>query len=213
MPTTLSNKSKTQSSLLARLKDWGDNDSWQTFFDTYWPLIYGTALKAGLTETEAEDVVQDTVITVAKKIKEFHYDRAKGSFRGWLGAIIRSRIVDRFRKRLPARQPRSRTASGGTRTSTIGRIPDPAAVDFFTVYDMAWREYVRETALGLLRQELSPKQYQLFDLYVNQERPVPEIIATLGVNRAQIYMARLRGLRVLKKATKRLEMQLESGAF
>jgi hypothetical protein len=32
----------TRKSLLGRLKDWQDNESWQDFFDTYWKLIIGT---------------------------------------------------------------------------------------------------------------------------------------------------------------------------
>ena len=47
----------TRQSLLARLKDVGDQESWRDFFDTYWRLVHATALKAGLTETEAQEVV------------------------------------------------------------------------------------------------------------------------------------------------------------
>ena len=74
----------TRHSLLNRLKDWRDQTSWQDFFDTYWRLIYNVAAKAGLTDTEAEEVVQETVITVAKKISEFKADPARGSFSAWL---------------------------------------------------------------------------------------------------------------------------------
>jgi hypothetical protein len=47
----------TRQSLLARLKDWGDQESWREFFDTYWRLIHATALKAGLNEAEAQEVM------------------------------------------------------------------------------------------------------------------------------------------------------------
>ena len=43
----------TRRSLLNRLKDWEDQESWQDFFDTYWKLIYGVAAKAGLTDDES----------------------------------------------------------------------------------------------------------------------------------------------------------------
>ena len=43
----------TRWSLLARLKNWEDQESWKTFFDTYWRLIYNVAIKAGLTDQEA----------------------------------------------------------------------------------------------------------------------------------------------------------------
>src|SRR3954468_4303295 len=74
----------TRQSLLSRLKDWGDQESWTVFFDTYWKLIYHAAMKAGLTEAEAQDVVQETVISVLKSMETFRYDPEKGSFKTWL---------------------------------------------------------------------------------------------------------------------------------
>ena len=70
----------TRHSLLNRLKDWDDQTSWQEFFDTYWRLIYSVAIKAGLSDAEAQEVVQETVIGVARKISEFKADPAHGSF-------------------------------------------------------------------------------------------------------------------------------------
>ena len=48
----------TRWSLICRLKDWNDQVGWREFFDTYWKLIYSVAIKAGLTDAEAQDVVQ-----------------------------------------------------------------------------------------------------------------------------------------------------------
>ena len=84
----------TRYSLLSRLQDWDDQDSWRDFFDTYWRLIYSVAIKSGLTETEAQDVVQETVVCVAKDIGKFKRDRDRGSFRGWLRNLTRFFAAD-----------------------------------------------------------------------------------------------------------------------
>jgi DNA-directed RNA polymerase specialized sigma24 family protein len=55
----------TRYTLLSRLQDWDDQESWRVFFDTYWRLIYSVAIRSGLTEAEAQDAVQETVICVA----------------------------------------------------------------------------------------------------------------------------------------------------
>ena len=89
----------TRESLIGRLVNLEDRARWQEFFETYWRLIYGVARKAGLTDAEAQDVVQETVITVAKNISR--YERTAGSFKGWLLHITRWRIADQFRKRAP----------------------------------------------------------------------------------------------------------------
>src|SRR6266487_4099454 len=99
----------TRRSLVDRLENWDDRKRWQEFFDTYWKLIYSAARKSGLTEVEAQEVVQETVITVAKNIGKLRYDPAVGSFKGWLLQITRWRTADQFRKRESgnAKPPRS----------------------------------------------------------------------------------------------------------
>src|SRR5215510_13697894 len=92
----------TRETLLNRLKDCDDHSSWQRFYDTYRDLIYSFALKAGLSESEAEEVVQETVIGVARKLPEFTYDPARCSFKTWLLNQTTWRIKSQFRKRLPS---------------------------------------------------------------------------------------------------------------
>ena len=98
----------TRNSLLNRIKDLGDDASWRDFFETYWELIYNLARKAGLTDAEAQDVVQETVIAVSRKIAGFRTGAEHGSFKAWLLQQTRWRIVDEFRKRdkfAPAPRP------------------------------------------------------------------------------------------------------------
>src|SRR5688500_11797190 len=125
MAMELDDASPTRRSLISRLRDWNDQASWQEFFNTYWKLIYSVTLKAGLSDQEAEDVVQETVLSVAKKMDDFKYDPAVCSFKGWLLHVTRLRIKDQLRKRLPAAglARRARTSSG---TATVERIADPA---------------------------------------------------------------------------------------
>ena len=92
----------TRATLIQRLKNWQDQSSWQDFFDTYWKLIYHVALKGGLSEAEAEDVVQETMISVARHMPTFKYDPAIGSFKAWLLNMTRWRITDQLRQRGPA---------------------------------------------------------------------------------------------------------------
>src|ERR1700722_20159111 len=96
----------TRTTLLDRVKNLQDQSSWQQFYDTYWKLIHGVAIRGGLTEAEAQDVVQETMISATKHLPDFKYDRKIGSFKVWLLNMTRWRIVDQLRKRAPlAPQP------------------------------------------------------------------------------------------------------------
>jgi hypothetical protein len=108
----------TRQSLLNRLRDWQDQESWAVFFEIYWRLIYGFAVKSGLSDAEAQDVVQETVVSVAKRMKDFKYDPAVGSFKSWLLLITRRRIADFHRSRM--RQPQPGGGGSGARRERGG---------------------------------------------------------------------------------------------
>src|ERR1043166_7288860 len=140
----------TRYSLLSRLQNWDDQESWKDFFDTYWRLIYSVALKSGLTETEAQDVVQETIISVAKDIYKFKRDRKLGSFKGWLRNVTRWRIADRLRKRTRAR------VSDGSATDTgaippIEEIADPKGE---AMWEQEWQMNLLEAAIERVKRRV-----------------------------------------------------------
>src|SRR5688572_2328171 len=79
----------TRHTLLERLRDLNNHASWEEFFNLYWKLIHGAAIKMGLTEQEAEEVVQETMVGVARRMETFRYEPQKCSFKGWLMHVTR----------------------------------------------------------------------------------------------------------------------------
>jgi RNA polymerase sigma factor (sigma-70 family) len=194
----------TRRSLVEHLADWGDQLRWQEFFDTYSKLIYSAARRSGLTDAEAQEVVQETVITVAKNIDKLKYDPAIGSFKGWLLQITRWRITDQFRKREPGNPKRPRL-SDDRATATIERVPDSRGIDLDAVWETEWKENLFEAAIARVKKQIEPKQFQIFDCYVRKEWPAQKVAARLGVNIGQVYLARHRVGGLLKKEVKALE--------
>jgi RNA polymerase sigma-70 factor (ECF subfamily) len=204
MPKSAADSIPTRQSLLGRMKDWSDQTSWQDFFQTYWRLIYGVALRSGLTATEAEEVVQETVISVAKKIGDFKNDPALGSFKSWLMVITRRRIADQFGKRPPVSLSFSNRADETARTGTIDRVPDPASLQLDNVWEEQWEKNLFSVALENVKCQISPKQFLLFHEQVIKECPAPKVAQKYGLNLAQVYMARYRVSRLLKKEVRKL---------
>ncbi len=176
-------------------------------FDSYWKLIHRTARKAGLTESEAQEVVQETLITVAKKIDRLAYDPKLGSFKGWLLNITRWRIADQFRKRKKAGEQNAKTRRGeeSRGTSTIERIADPAGFDLDAAWDEEWHRNLLQAATQQVKKMVSAKQYQIFDCYVLKEWPVRKVAQELRVSMAQVYLAKHRLTALLKKELTKVE--------
>lgn len=197
----------TRQSLLSRLKDWDDQDSWREFFEAYWRLIYNVARKAGLDETEAQDVVQDTIVAVAHTMPGFQYDAAKGKFRNWLQQITRRRIADRLRKRY--RDPVAGAGAVGNSTSELGgeleEMADPASLEVDAIWNKEWEGHLMEMAVERVKKQIRPEHVQIFDLYVLQGWAPAKVAKALGVSMAQVYIIRHRVGRMLKKEVLRLQ--------
>ena len=193
----------TRASLIGRLRNWQDQSSWEEFFNTYWKLIYGVARKSGLTDFEAQDVVQETMVSVAKHMPGFRYDAAVGSFKAWLLNMTRWRIVDQFRKR--GSRANDSSPSEDTATSVAERVIDPSSDALDKLWEQEWQTNLVEAAMKNVRRRVEPQTYQLFDLYVNKEWAPEKIASRFNVSAEQVYLAKHRLTEMLKAEVARLD--------
>lgn len=208
---------RTRMSLIERLADWEDQRTWEEFYQTYWRLIYSVSTKAGLSREEAFDVVQETVIAVAKQWRKGQvYDPGKGSFKTWLMNLTRWRIADQFR--LKQRNPAAANQAGGTpdvdgdarRTATIERIEGENGADILDqVWEREWMSNLTDVALGRVKKLVSPKQYQIFHAYVVKEWDVAKVKSELGVSQSQVYLAKHRVGSLLKQEIESLKREFQ----
>ena len=87
----------------------------------------------------------------------------------------------------------------------MARVPDPASLDLDRLWDAEWQRHLLNTALTSVKIKVSPRQYQIFELYVIKQWPVDRITTTLGVRAGQVYLAKLRVGNLVKRELKRLK--------
>jgi RNA polymerase sigma factor (sigma-70 family) len=201
----------TRQSLLTRLKNWDDQEGWREFFNTYWRLIYRVAIDAGLTEVEAQDVVQETVLEVAKQMPGFHYDPSVGSFKAWLLHTTRWKVLGQFKRRRRLSREVRLQAADGSATDALERLSDPASLDWQRVWDTEWETNLMQNALGRVKGQVSPAQFEIFYLHVLKEQSVRETARALDVSAAQVYLAKHRVGHVLKRELARLKATFPEG--
>jgi RNA polymerase sigma-70 factor (ECF subfamily) len=193
----------TRASLLSRLRDHGDHRSWQQFYEVYHRLILSVARRAGLDEADAQEAMQETIITVSKEMPDFRYDPAKGSFKNWLLVIARHRIMDQMRKRYRARMANRLDPDMTSVEEEINRQLGgrDALAD---VWEDEWKKRLLEEAMQRVRKQSKPQQFQMFEKTTMEGWSVAETARAFDVSQMTVYLARHRIGGMIKKEVKRL---------
>ena len=103
--------------------------------------------------------------------------------------------------------PTLRTDETGL-TDAINRIPDPAGLRLETVWQEEWEKNLVAAALEQVKRQVSPRQYQMFDLHVLQNLHVRVVARTMQVSVASVYMAKHRISRLVKREILKLKKKM-----
>ena len=183
----------TRPSLLIRVRDARDGPTWLQFVQIYSPLVYRYARRRGLQDSDAADVTQDVLQTVARTIGRFDYDRQKGTFRSWLMSVARTRLCD-----FVDRRGRQVSGSGDTRfQKTLEQ--QPAGDDEADRWERDYRKCLFDWAAEQVRGEFQDSTWQAFWQTNIDGKDTKEVARSLGMTVGAVYIARSRVLARLKK--------------
>lgn len=187
----------THATLLARVAAGTDAAAWQEFCNRYATLIQGFAQRQGLQEADCDEVVQESLLALAKAMPNFEYDRSKGKFRSYLKTIVLHEI---FR--------RSRQKHGEVLLGEVDDEVAQAAADseIERVWEAQWRQYHIRQAMSVIEMEYNEKDRAAFEAYAVAGREAAEVAAELALSVDQVYQAKSR---IMKRLSQIIQQQVE----
>lgn len=183
---------ETPVSLLERLRQPGDTNSWPRFVELYTPLLLSWARRTGLQEADAADLVQDVFTVLVRKLPEFEYDPTR-SFRSWLRTITRNKWRERLRKQagVPA----------GTHAG-LQEIPDPLDAEPF--WETEYQGFLTRELLRILETEFQPATWKACWETVAKGRSAADVGKELNLSAGAVRAAKFRVLCRLRAELKGL---------
>ncbi|MBI2514349.1 MAG: sigma-70 family RNA polymerase sigma factor [Opitutae bacterium] len=190
----------TNETLLDRVKCADAHDAWREFFHAYGAVILRYAQKLGLDEHRAEEVLQETMVTLMRQLPEFDYDRGRGRFRNYLLTIVHRKSLAAMRRAkgepavsLDSEDPWGQRALHDVLPAETLRAAQHAAEE-------RWREATMEDALARLAADpaLAETTWPVFRAYVVESRPVAEVAEAFGLKENAVYQIKNRLIRRLR---------------
>jgi RNA polymerase sigma-70 factor (ECF subfamily) len=182
----------TRPSLLVRIRDPQDTESWNLFVQLYTPPVLRYCRLRGLQDADAADVTQEVMTQVARSMHSFQYRPERGRFRDWLGTVTRRKV-----SRFLARESLSASGTGGedapdTLASLATLEPDPEwTAEFNTQLLIA--------ALDRVRPQFGPSTWQAFASVWLDNKSAAETAAEMGTTLQAVYVAKAKVLKRLEE--------------
>ena len=188
----------TRLSLLLRIRDARDAESWGRFVKIYAPMIFRYAQRMGLQDADAADVTQDVLRVVSEAIQGFDYDPQVGRFRGWL-----KKVAFYTSSQLKKRHRRQPVAAGD---SVVQASIDQSATD---VDSRFWNEQYSnrmfELACDRVRPSVQPQTWEAFLATAVREEDPQAVADRLGLKIGSVYVARNRVFSRIREALSDLD--------
>jgi RNA polymerase sigma-70 factor (ECF subfamily) len=184
----------TSPTLLGQLqRDPNDEEAWREFVRRYGPKVYRWCRCWKLQPADANDVTQNVLLKLVRRMRTFHYDPAR-SFRAWLKTLTHHALSD-FLKDCRAK------GSGVTEPLQETAARDSLVQSLQEEFD----QELLEEALARVRLRIAPKKWAAFRLTALDGLPGKEVAAQLGMKVATVFTAKSKVLRMVQEERRRLE--------
>ncbi len=188
----------TDPNMIESARDWRDDAGWKAFFERYASSIRKHACSSGLSEAEAEDVLQETMVKVVRYLPDFEYDRTICKFRTWLNQIVNQRIFETLNRRRKTMFPEEVVEE-------LRQRLHPQAVSAEDPVRQAEADTrLLEACLARVRSRAKPKHWQLFESHAIHGKTASETAKLHGTTAANVWIVRHRLLKALRAEWKDL---------
>lgn len=178
----------TPLSLLDRLRT-GDPDSWARMQALYAPLMRSWLRPRGLQPADIDDLTQNALAVVFRRLPGFRHNGRTGAFRTWLRGVVGNVLRDHLRA--AGRRP-------DAGAELLAELEDPGS-ELHRWWDAEHDRYVLRGLLALAEPAFSPETWAAFMGTALDGRPAADVAAELGLTLNAVHLARSRVLARLRR--------------
>jgi RNA polymerase sigma-70 factor (ECF subfamily) len=186
--------SETSTSLLKRVQSGSDGESWNRLVEVYTPLIRGWLGRWSHLNHDADDLVQEVMAVVVRKLPEFRRQPRPGAFRCWLRTIT----VNCLRAHWRACQSRPTVVGDTDFIQLLEQLEDPAS-GLSRQWDEEHDRHVFQRLLEIVRPHFEPATWDAFRLVALEGKSPDEAAAELELTVNAVFIAKSRVLRRLRQ--------------
>jgi RNA polymerase sigma-70 factor (ECF subfamily) len=186
--------SETSNSLLERLRQGPNETAWRRMVDLYTPLIRGWLRRYALNDSDCDDLMQEVLAVVVRRLPDFQRRPQIGSFRRWLRTITVNCLRDFWR----AQRFKPRATGNQEFGSILAELEDPESA-LSKLWDVEHDRHVTQCLMEKIRPRFEAKTWQAFQRVALDGAPVDQVAQELGLSVNAVFIAKSRVVHLLRK--------------
>lgn len=192
----------TRGSLLLRLRDVADAESWQEFVSCYAPRVYAWCRRQGLQDSDAADATQTVLMKLVQVMQRFDYQPACGRFRSWLRTVAVNVARDLQREW----RTTNRAAGDTSAAASLDALVAPDAWSTLIDEIEAAHQWERlRLASQQVRIRVKPHTWQAYHQTVVEGRTPTDVASSLNLPISEVYVAKSRVMKMLRQEVQSLD--------
>jgi RNA polymerase sigma-70 factor (ECF subfamily) len=191
--------SATGSTFLVLLRDPSSPDGWRNFVARYGPRIFAWCQRWSVQPADAENVTQEVLLKLVRRLPSFTYDPAKGGFRAWLKTVTRNALND-------YREAQQRGQAGTGSSAVVDLLLNAASrEDLLEHFQREFDLELLDEAKARTELQVSRRDWRIFQALAIEGRTGAEVAAELGMKPFAVFKAKSRVQQVLAVEVARLK--------
>lgn len=186
------NKLNTRVTLLIRLRNKHDEESWEEFTNYYGRYVYAVLKGMGVDFDDLDDMNQSILLKLWKSLPDFDYNPEKGSFRAWLCTVIRRTVYNYFREKQKAADLKTE---------------ETVKADVEKIAEREWMIHIASLAWENIKADFNETVKETYVRLSNGEN-ADEISTELNISRGTVYVYKERIQKALRREVRKLNRDL-----
>jgi len=191
---------QTRQTLIERLRDKYDEESWQTFTQIYQRYIYVVIRRMNISHSETEDLVQEVLFKIWNKLPDFQYSPDKAKFRTWLSMVIKNKVLNYLESSKSHKNKLDKAAAQEVKLYSEHEVD--------SIIQKEWENYITNMAMERIKGSFPGQAIKVFELTL-EGKSIQEISAELGIKENTVYKSKNRVKAKLINEIANLRLELE----
>ena len=165
--------------------------------DIYQPLIQNWLARFGAPNSDLNDLSQNVLAVVVRRLPEFEHQGQPGSFRAWMRNICRNCVLEFWR----AKKIQPVATGKSSFQEELNQLADDTS-ELSRKWNQDYDQFVLNSLMSRIKSDFNQRTWKAFQLFAIDGLKASEVAKQMGISENSVFIAKSRVMSRLRSVGK-----------